>query len=225
MIVVFVIMLIVMILMTFLFVYFYNENSNLNRQSTLDRLSKMSETAEDIYWYRLWSYAGFYGTYMQNAGWYSNESNVVEAGASLLIYYSQVIVNDVESDLRALEALDEASRATYENVSNTLDYALAQIRDAVDGHGSNESLSLLWGLYSIFGVDQWSRSENLTGLRGLDWAFMELSSYWSDEYSLNYGSSHTMPPDQPNLNVILGWISGNSTALYQTLTEWHSHLS
>lgn len=221
----FAIIMIMLIFAASLLGYFYAENNNLKRQSELARLSKMEVAAEDIYYYRLWSYASFYGTYMQNVRQYSNDSNVVIAGGRLLEYYSQIVVYAIQDDLRTLMALDVAkSRAIYENVSDTLDHALDSIRLAVNGRDSNESLSLLWDLYYIFGVDQWSRSENLTGLGGLDWAFMELSSYWHYG-SIYYGFMDTMPLDQPNLNLILDWILGNSTALHGALTEWYSHLS
>lgn len=210
-------------------VYFYLENNNLSSLVRQDRLRRMWEKAEDV-WSHLNSFEGWYYDCMWRLKsdllqGYSNETEerLIWRTAYLLSKYSDRVRYDVESDLTTLKNSDETSRQIYENTSNTVEYALAQVEWAMLGRGdSNESYTLLWELYYILGVDQITMGENLSRLRGIENSFRLLSNYWRSEYYfILTNGRQKIPSYYPKPEKALEWALGNATVLYQELTEWH----
>jgi len=211
-------------------VYFYLENINQSSLVRQNQLSQMGEKAEDV-WSRLSSFEGWYYDSMWRLHYYvegsfsdsfSNQTkeSLIWTTGYLLHRYSDRVSYDVERDLTSLKWLDGTSRAIYENISDTLKYALVQIDWTMLGRGNlTESYTLLWELYYMLGVDQ---SENLSGLGGIENSFNLLSIYWSSEYYfILTNGRQKIPSDCPKPETALEWALGNATVLYQQLNEWH----
>ena len=209
--------------------YFYFENNNLKSLLEQDRIKELSEKAADV-WSRLGSFEGWYDYCMWelNRDLKENVSSEVKnllvgRTETLLDRYSDRVYYDVKNDLKRLWWLDEEpSSRVYDNVSDTVTYALGQVDWATLGRGTNESVTLLWELYYMLGVDQITRAENLSGLRGIEFSFLRLYDYWDREYYfLLTNGRDKIPSYLAKPEVCLEWALGNATALYQNLTEWH----
>lgn len=211
-------------------VYFYLENNNLSSLVRQEHMRMMWEKAEDVH-SCLRSFESFYYLSIQELQSdlnrnLSNETieRLVWRTAHFLMHYSDEVFFDVEHDLWFLSTLDEETPSeVYENVSNTVEYALGQVSWSFLGRGDpNESYTLLWELYYILGVDQITRIENFSGLRGIEYSFSHLSSYWHSEYSfILTNGRQKIPSYYPKPEKALKWALGNATVLYQELTEWH----
>ena len=210
-------------------VYFYLENNNLRSLLRQDCLREMSEKAGDV-WSRVSSFMGWYDDCMWRLQGdleqdFSNETKerLIWTTAYLLDCYSDGVAIDVERDFNRLRRLDEEFYEIYNNVSDTVEYALAQVDWTMLGRAdANERVTLLWELYYLLGVDQISRLENFSALRGIAYSFNRLWSYWDREYYFLLTNGRiTMPSYLTKPEVALEWALGNATALYQELTEWH----
>lgn len=210
-------------------VYFYLENTNLSSLVKQNQLKQMYKAAEDV-WSHLGSFEAWYDDSMWRLHYYvegsfSNQTkdSLIWTTGYLLDRYSDRISYDIKGDLSTLKWLDETSLQIYENISNTVEYALAQVEWAMLGRGDlNESYTLLWELYHILGVDQITRIENLSRLRGIERSFNFLSNYWRSEYYfIRTNGRDKIPSYYPKPEVALEWALGNATALYPELTEWH----
>jgi hypothetical protein len=210
-------------------VYFFLDNGVLRSLLTQDQLRDMSEKAGNVY-SRIESFTGWYDACMEKIRYdtrlvISNETkqHLVWRSWEYLDRYSDRASYDIEEDLGTLSYMDEKSSwGIYQNISDTIGYAIGQVDWAVLGRPSDEGLSLMWELYYLLGVDQITESENLTDLRAISRSFSLMSQYWYSEWTFTISQGRSPIPEYlPKPHVALEWAFGNATALYRKLAQWH----
>ena len=111
--------------------------------------------------------------------------------------------------------LGEPTHETYENISDTIRYALAQVDFARTTRTQNESHRLMDELYNILGI--YEQDGNWTGMNGIAGSFSEMYVYWHALTNPYPGTSTTQP------SVMFEWAVGNATRMYQDLLVWHEN--
>jgi len=212
--------------------FLFTSNQSLRNDMTKSSLISLAQYADDAH-RRI---ELFVGTYYDQLIWHlrialdstSETDNLARYQAvadflSTLTACAEQTYYDFKNDVGRINGLTNfVNRTAYDNITETVRVAMGQIVEIGIGKPGFvvqvDGPPLINQTFAVIGVDKETQSPD-SGLRGIAWNFIEMSTYWYSQEG-NQGTNW-LPTPQVSLSFALA----NATELYVTMSAWGNFTS